>query len=157
MKNLLLTCLLIASASVYSHAQDGTLMPRQWGTSLPMMVTTAEPFLRISPSAGTGTPVVTVGTINTAVTSREKVLGYPRLLVQELNCEVTGFSFTLTANGKTFGPVKVKGAVFNDEIKDKIKETEAPPSVKISITDITVKCSGSEETTATPISIEYDH
>jgi hypothetical protein len=99
--------------------------------------------------------VVRLGTIETTTTSREKILAYPRLLPQSLDCEVTGYDFVMTANGKTWGPVSVKGAVLNEDIKDKIKDQD-PSDVKISITNIRVKC-GSEEVTAKPISIEYNH
>lgn len=104
---------------------------------------------------GNTLPVVTVGIIDAPVTSREKVLAYPRLLVQSLGCEVTDFEFSLTAGGKTWGPVPVKGTAFSVEVKDKIKETE-PDNVKLSITNIHIKCSG-QEMTANPINLEYNH
>lgn len=103
-----------------------------------------------------GAPVVLLGTIETTVTSREQVLAYPRLLPQALNCEVTGFDFSITANGTTWGPVSVKGAVFNDDVKDKIKELE-PGNIKISINNISVKCTGGEEAMAKPINLAYNH
>lgn len=102
-----------------------------------------------------GIPVVTVGTIDAPVTSREKVLAYPRLLAHSLSCEVTDFEFSLTSGGKTWGPVAVKGTAFSVEVKDKIKETE-PENVKISITNIHLKCSG-QQVTANPINLEYNH
>lgn len=123
--------------------------------------TTGAPHLRkanhtMATTDNGGAPPVTVGTIETPVTSREKVLAYPRLLVQQLNCEVTGFDFALTANGKTWGPVSVKGAAFDEEVKNKVKETE-PDNVKISITNIHVSCNGGAETIAKPINIEYHY
>jgi hypothetical protein len=91
------------------------------------------------------------------MTSREKVLAYPRLLAQALNCEVTGFSISITSNNKTWGPVDVKGAAFPEDVRDKIKEADAPPTVKISIDKIMVKCNGGDEVAAKPIVVEYDH
>jgi len=108
-----------------------------------------------APATQGGVPAVTVGTIETNVTSREKVLSYPRLLPQALGCDVLSFDFSITAGGTTWGPVGVKGAVFSTEVKDKIKETE-PENVKISITNIRLKCSG-QEMTANPINLEYNH
>ncbi len=108
-----------------------------------------------APATQDGVPVVTVGTIETAVTSREKVLAYPRLLPQALGCDVLSFDFAITAGGKTWGPVGVKGPAFSTEVKDKIKETE-PENVKISITNIRLKCSG-QEMTANSINLEYNH
>ena len=102
-----------------------------------------------------GAPSVLVGTIETTQTSREQVLAYPRLLPQALNCDVTGFDFSITADGKTWGPVSVKGAVFSDEVKDKIKELD-PGNIKISINNISVKCNG-EEASAKPINLTYNH
>jgi hypothetical protein len=146
-KLLLLTPSLIALSSLCAMAQKATV----GATSKPIASAT------IPPSKNEQTPSVTIGTIESPITSREKVLAYPRLLVQDLNCEVTGFSCTIACNGKTYGPFKVKGAVFNDDIKDKVKELEAPPKVKISIDDIHVKCNGGDEVTAKPINVEYDH
>lgn len=108
-----------------------------------------------APATQNAVPLVTVGTIETAVTSREKVLAYPRLLPQALGCDVLSFDFAITAGGKTWGPVGVKGPAFSTEVKDKIKETE-PENVKISITNIRLKCSG-QEMTANPINLEYNH
>ena len=140
-----LTLSLIITTSFHSFAQNNT-------------VKTSTPLSRITPAENNdGTPVVTIGTIETAITSREKVLAYPRLLVQELNCEVTGFRCSISANGKTWGPFKVKGAAFNDDIKDKVKELESPPAVKIFIDNIMVKCNGGAEVAAKPINVEYDH
>ena len=103
-----------------------------------------------------GAVVVTLGTIDSKMTSHEKVLAYPRLLAQDVNCEVVGFTFTIKSDKKSFGPVTVKGAVFTEEIMDAVKEMEAPPSVRITIDNITVKCNG-QETGANTISLEYDH
>src|SRR5579872_3577832 len=132
-KLLLLTSSVIALTSFYSIAQNAVKASKPMAS-----VTTQEK------NSG-GTPAVTIGTIESAITSREKVLAYPRLLVQELNCDITGFTCTISCNGKTYGPFKIKGAVFNDDIKDKIKELEAPPKVKIAIDDIHVKCNGGDE------------
>jgi hypothetical protein len=121
------------------------------------LVKTSKPFARVGTTQNESVmvSVVRLGTIETATTSREKILAYPRLLPQSLDCEVTGYDFAMTANGKAWGPVNVKGAVLNEDIKDKIKDQD-PSDVKISITNIRVKC-GSEEVTAKPISIEYNH
>lgn len=152
-KLLLLTPSLIALSFCAVAQKAATANSRNGNT-----VTANQPFKRADPAAkNDGAPVVTIGTIESAVTSREKVLAYPRLLAQELNCEITGFSCTISCNGKTYGPFTVKGAVFNDDIKDKVKELEAPPKVKISIDDIHVKCNGGEEVAAKPINVEYDH
>jgi len=140
----LLTLSLIVLTSFYSIAQNAAR------TSKPIASAATQ-------EKNAGAPSVTIGTIESAITSREKVLAYPRLLVQELNCEITGFTCTINCNGKTYGPFKVKGAVFNDDVKDKVKELEAPPKVKISIDDIHVKCNGGDEVTAKPINVEYDH
>ena len=150
-KLLLLTPSLIVLTSFCTMAQKATT---QNGTT----VTSNQPSKRTdAPAKNEQTPSVTIGTIESAITSREKVLAYPRLLVQDLNCEVTGFSCTIACNGKTYGPFKVKGPVFNDDIKDRVKELEAPPKVKISIDDIHVKCNGGDEVTAKAINVEYDH
>lgn len=102
-----------------------------------------------------GVPVVTLGTIDAVVTSREKVLAYPRLLPQVLGCEVISFDFSLTTGGKTWGPVTVTGPMFNPEVNNKVKETE-PNDVSISITNIKLKCSG-QEMTAKPINLKYNY
>jgi hypothetical protein len=103
-----------------------------------------------------GAVVVTLGTIDSKMTSREKVLAYPRLLVQELNCEVMGFTFSISNGKESYGPYVVKGAVFTEDITDRVKELEAPPSVRITIDNIMVKCNG-QDASANTISLEYDH
>jgi hypothetical protein len=119
----------------------------------------ARPTAQAGPITGKndGAPMVTIGTIESAMTSREKVLAYPRLLARQLNCDIVSFSFTISANGKTWGPFEVKGAAFPEEVRDKIKETEAPPKVTITIDKIMVKCNGGSEEMAKPITVEYDH
>jgi hypothetical protein len=134
----------LASSCIYAQAQNSAVKSNK-----PLKhVTTAE-------NENTGMPAVTLGTIETTATSRENILAYPRLLTRLLDCEVTGYDFSLTENGKTWGPVSVKGAVLNEAIKDKIKDLD-PVNIKISITNIHVKC-GSEEGIAKPINIEYNH
>ena len=106
-------------------------------------------------SQADGTPVILLGTIATSVSSREKILAYPRLLPQVLGCDVKGFSFTITAGDKTWSSEPVKGAVLTEDIKDKIKEMDAP-KMKITIDNIRIAYNGTEMT-ARPIEIEYSH
>ena len=144
--------LLLTTFHSYAQAPVKRSLRSQNANAQPTAV--AETHATATPSTD-GAPRVTVGTIETNTTSREKVLAYPRLLVQELGCEVKGFTFTITAGDKTWGPETVKGAVFNEEIKDKIKEWEAP-KIKISITNIKVSCGG-KDVVANPIELEYEH
>ncbi len=102
-----------------------------------------------------GGVIVTLSTITTKMTTREKILRHPRLIPQTLGCDVTSFEVSITSAGKTWGPVKVTGTLFNVEVYDKIKETD-PADVKLDITHIQVKCGGSEST-APDIHLEYNH
>ena len=144
---IILSTALLVLCTASSHAQSTRPHLRETGGQLP------QPAAAVQVSEGA--PEVLVGTIGSAVTSRERVLAYPRLLPQSLSCEVTGFEFSLTTKGKPWGPVTVKGAAFNEEIKDKIKDTD-PDNVKIYISNIRVKC-GADEITAKPIDLEYNH
>lgn len=138
----LLTLALVFFISTYSYAQNKPQL--------------RDPNRAMTAEENGSAPAVTWGTIDGAITSRERVLAYPRLLPQALNCEVTGFEFTMTAEGKTMGPVNVKGAVADEKVKNMIKETE-PTNVKISVTNIRVKCNDGDEMTAKPINLEYHH
>gem|GEM_PF-3610809 len=102
-----------------------------------------------------GAPKVRLGTIESATSCREKVLRYPRLLPQELGYEVKSFSFSMQAGNANWGPVNVKGAVFTEDILDKIKDAEAT-KVKLSIDNI-VLTMGGRELAADPVVVEYDH
>ena len=99
--------------------------------------------------------IVTLSTITGKITSREKILRHPRLIPQTMGCDVTSFEVSITAGGKTWGPVKVSGTLFNTEVYEKIKETD-PEDVKLDITNIQVRCGGSEST-APDIHLVYNH
>ena len=151
-KTTLFTCALFLLTFSQSNAQtaqrlNGNKLPTSAGNN-------ASPQ-----TSSDGVPVVLLGTIETPVSSREKILSYPRLIPQALGCEVTGFTFSITdgdiKGDKMWGPVTVKGAVFTEEIKDKIKEWEAP-KMKILIDDIHILYNG-KEMIAKPITIEYNH
>lgn len=102
-----------------------------------------------------GVPRVILGTIETDNASREKILAYPRLISLELGCEIKGYTFSISGGGKSWGPVDVKGAVLNEDIKDQVKEMDAP-KMKVTIDNIKVVYNG-KEVMARPIVIEYSH
>ncbi len=63
---------------------------------------------------------VLVGRITNTNTSRELILLDPRLIAQNVDCSVVGYTFSMQGNGKSWGPVTVKGSKFTDDIKDHI-------------------------------------
>ncbi len=147
--------IVLTSLHAYAQAPVKRSLRSQNATATSQPTATVENRTTATSPATDGAPRVTLGTIETTTSSREKVLAYPRLLAQELGCEVKSFTFTITAGDKTWGPETVKDAVFTEEIKDKIKEWEAP-KIRISITNIQVNCGG-KDVTAQPIEIEYEH
>lgn len=98
---------------------------------------------------------VLLGTITGGNTSQELVLRNPRLIAQQENCLVSGFSFSMKSGNKSYGPVSVNGSTLTDEIKDKIRDWDAN-NVTITLDNIHLKCSG-QETTAHPVTVHYDH
>jgi len=152
MKHALLFVSLLSVASIQAGAQDRPSLRKQNTTTASPSAGKAE--LQTTPAA-TGVPRVLLGTIESSTASREKILAYPRLLPQELGCEVKGYSFSISAGSVNWHTDTVKGAVFTEEIKDKIKETEAP-EMTITISNIVLQCGGKDET-ANNIVISYNH
>ena len=98
---------------------------------------------------------VMLGRINTTNTTRELILLDPRLIAQQVDCSVAGYSFSMSAGGKNFGPVTVTGPKLTSEIKEAIVDWDIP-GVTVSIRDIQVKCNGQVSSSA-PILLKYDH
>ena len=153
-KTALILSALILLTSYHSFAQARRTLRDQASAAPAPTATVAETRPAAVP-ASDGAPKVLLGTIETVTSSREKILAYPRLLPQELGCEVKGFTFSISAGDKNWTSEAIKGAVFNEDIKDRIKEWEAP-KMQITINNIKVVCNG-KEMTANPIVIDYDH
>jgi hypothetical protein len=101
------------------------------------------------------TPNVLLGRINSANTSRELILLDPRLVAQQVDCSVAGYSFSMSAGNKYYGPVTVTGPKLTPEIKQTIVDWDMP-GVTVFFKDIQLKCNG-QESAATPIVLKYDH
>ena len=143
---LLLAISLIVFSSSYTFAQNKSTQ------NLPRLRNAGG---EVAANNDNGVPVVLLGTIETTNTSRERVLSYPRLQPQRLGCEVTSFNFTITANGKTWGPVTVKGPLLSEKVKNKIKVLD-PSDVQILIDQIHVRCGG-QDMIASPIHLSYHY
>lgn len=156
-RQVLVIAAIVLTSSVQALAQGRPASLRSQNANAPARTNAVADRAEAAPMPAPipGVPRVLLGTIETTTTSREKILRYPRLIPMELGWEVKGFSFTFTAGDQTWGPMAVKGAVFTEEIKDKIKDSEAP-RVKITIDNIKLE-NGGKEATANPIVVEYDH
>ncbi len=121
---------------------------------LPKPKPEAKPVASISAVDETG-PLVLVGQIKGPNTLRELMLTNARLIPQELDYSVVGFTFSMHSGDKSWGPVTVTGAAFTPEIKETMNDWDAA-NTTITIDNIRLRANG-QEVKGRPITLRYDN
>jgi hypothetical protein len=113
-------------------------------------------------SAGSA-PVVTLGTIEASkvqdgkmvptFTTTERIIRGAKFVANPAGI-VTSYSFSIAANGNTFGPIEVNGAALSEQVVNKIKETKTV-GVKVYFDNIHVSYNG-KDVVANPVILRYD-